>query len=412
MATNIVKEDNLIKVKQHSTVLQYDTLIKTDLMSKTDTDLVVVFKDKDGEYPDGKIVLSNEFVEKYDYDYIRDGEGNVLSCKVTKKFIKNGQSTDFDKISTTSYYDEKGRLIKKEYSDRNGVVFNREQYWYYANGTIERKKVKSTHTITTTEYRPDGKVSLVWTQTIKSGFRQKQYYAVYDSQGNLIYYRDHSKGIEVHIEIDKDHNGNILSETEIFRHIVDKRVFAKTTKIYDPANEYKISKVIKNGYLVEQYWYNLNSEVIKMMIKDEHGEVITTIQRTIDPETNEKTIEKHIYKNAIHSKYIKEVFDEQDNLLTYAEDNSKVTTYTYTEDNKRETAITKQLVDGEFIVIDEINYEYDIDPDTSYGIKTRTEKRYDKNGNVIHKQIHKENTTELRQEYTVENRFYEVPEEP
>ena len=412
MATNIVKEDNLVKVKQHSTVLQYDTLIKTDLMSKTDTDLVVVFKDKDGEYPDGKIVESNEIVIKYDYDYDRDNDGNVLSCKVTKKIIRNGQSTDFEKMGTISYYDKKGRVIKKEITDRRGIVLYKEQFWYYSNNVLQRKKVKSTQTITTTEYRPDGKVSLIWTQTIKSGFQQKQYSATYDCQGNLLHYNDYSKGLDVCIERDVDHNDNVLSETEFFRHLTDKRVFAKTTKVYDPASDYKISEVIKNGFIVERYWYNLNSEIIKMMIKDEHGEVTTTIQRTVDPETNEKTVEKHIYKDAVHSKYIKEVYDDQNNLITFAEDNSKVTTYTYNEDNKRETAITKQLVDGDFIVIDEINYEYDIDPDTGYGIKTRTEKRYDKDGNVIHKQIHKENTAEIRQEYTVENRFYEVPEEP
>ena len=94
--------------------------------------------------------------------------------------------------------------------------------------------------------------------------------------------------------------------------------------------------------------------------------------------------------------------------LLFAEDNSKVTTYTYTEDNKRESAITKQLVDEEFIMIDKITYTYTTG-DLGEEIKTRTEERYDKDGNVTYKQIHTESESDTKKEYTSEQRVYEAP---
>jgi YD repeat-containing protein len=155
--------------------------------------------------------------------------------------------------------------------------------------------------------------------------------------------------------------------------------------------------------------------VIKNVKSEKDNDVITTIiERSNDVETGEKTVEKHIYfvdkYGKQRSKYIKEVYDENNNLLTFAEDNSKVTTYTYNEDGKRETAITKQLIDEEFVVIDSITYTYSTDEETGEEKKTRVEERYDAKGNITHKQTHTESITDTKKEYTVENRVYEVPE--
>lgn len=415
MATNIVKEDNLLRVKRHSTTLVYDESKKEDLLSKTDSDIIVVFKDKDGEYPTGKIVVSDEFVTKYNYKYVTDDIGNVLSCTVTKTTSKNGQSTDLEKTSTTEYYDEKGRIVKKEYYTRDGIMFNREQFWYWETGKLKTKKVKSTHVIQTTEYNQDGNPTLIWSKTIKSKAISRVYSATYNEKGEVIHFIKYGEGYECFIERDRDHNGDILSVTEIFKHLSDKKVFAKTTKVYDPNADFKISRVIKNGFVTEQYWYDLESEVIKMVLKEDDREVMTRIERSVDSETGEKTVEKHIYttdKNGNqHIKYIKEVYDENNNLITFAEDNSKVTTYTYNEDNKRETAITKQLIDDEFVVIDKITYTYSTDEETGKETRTRIEERYDAEGNITHKQTHTESETDIEKEYTVENRVYEIPED-
>ena len=415
MATNIVKEDNLLKVKHHTTTLVYDETRKDDLLSKTDLDLVVVFKDKDGEYPTGKIVVSNEFVTKYNYKYVTDDIGNILSCTITKTVSKNGQSTDIEKTSTTSFYDADGRVVKKEYYTRNGIMYNREQFWYWETGKLKTKKVKSTHVIETTEYNHDGNVVLVWAKTIASKCISKKYSATYNEKGEIVHYVEYGKGYECFVERDLDHDGNLLSITEIFKHLSDRKIFAKTTKVYDPNADYKLSRVIKNGFVVDQYWYDLEGQVIKNVKSEKDNDVITTIiERSTDIETGEKTVEKHIYFvdkcGKQRSKYIKEVYDENNNLLTFAEDNSKVTTYTYNEDNKRETAITKQLIDEEFVVIDSITYTYSTDEETGEEKKTRVEERYDAKGNITHKQTHIESITDTKKEYTVENRVYEVPE--
>lgn len=419
MATNIVKEDNLLEVKHHTTTLVYDETRKDDLLSKTDLDLVVVFKDKDGEYPTGKIVLSNEFVTKYNYKYVTDDIGNVLSCTITKTVSKNGQSTDIEKTSTTSFYDANGRVVKKEYYTRDGIMYNREQFWYWETGKLKTKKVKSTHVIETTEYNHDGNVVLVWAKTIASKCVSRKYSATYNEKGEIVHYVEHAKGYECFVERDLDHDGNLLSITEIFKHLSDRKVFAKTTKVYDPNAGYKLSRVIKNGFVTERYWYDLEGEMIKSVISGKEDDsvlidtVTTIIERSTDVETGEKTVEQHkyfVYKNGKQrSKYIKEVYDENNNLLVFATDNSKVTTYTYNEDGKRETAITKQLIDEEFVVINKITYTYSTDEETGEEKKTRVEERYDAKGNITHKQTHTESITDTKKEYTVEDRVYEVP---
>lgn len=417
MATNIVKEDNLLKVTRSTNTLIFDETRKEDILSKTSSDISVVFKDKDGEYPTGKIVISNEFVINYKYKYVTDDIGNVLSCTITKTISKNGQSTDIEKTNVVMYYDDKGRVIKKEYFTRDGIMYNREQFWYWETGKLKTKKVKSTHVIETTEYNHDGNPVLVWTKTIASKSTGRKYSATYNEKGEIIHYVEYYNDLECSIERDLDHDGNILSVTKIFKHLSDRKIFAKTTKVYEPNADFKLSKIIKNGFVVDQIWYDLEGQIIKHVEKHEDKTITTIIERSTDIETGEKTIEKHYYItddkcNKQHSEYIKEVFDENNNLLIYAEDNSKVTTYTYTEDNKRESAITKQLIDDEFVMINKIMYSYSTDTETGEKTRTRVQERYDVSGNIIHKKTYSESITDIKKEYTVENRYYEIPDEP
>ena len=414
MATNITKEENLVKVHRNTITRRYNENRTEDLLSETKENLVVVFKDKDGEYPSGKIVVSDEIVTRYNYEYFYDELGNVTSCIVTKTVHRNGQSTDISKTSSKTYFDERGRKVKVEYYTYDGIMFNREQYWYWDNNKIKTKTIKSTDVITTYEYNVRGDVTLIWSKTLKSKAVNKKYTASYNIAGEMIHYTSYEKGYECFIENDKDHNGNTLSTTNIYKHINGKRnIFARTTRTYNPDANFKISKVIKNGFIREQYWYDLEGELIKMLIKDNDAEVMTRIERKTDIETGELTVEKHIYIEdkcgKQHSKYIKEVYDSNNNLLLYAEDNSKVTTYTYNVDNKRETAITKQLIGEEFVMIDKITYEYT--ESESGTVVTRTEERYDKDGNTTSKNIRTESLSDIEQEFINETKFYEIPDE-
>ena len=122
MATNIEREDNLLRVYRNTVTHIYDENKKDDLLSTTDATLIVVFKDKEGTYPDGKVVESKETVTKYKYDYSKDTDGNITSCIVTKTISKTGQSTDYEKIVTKTFYDKNGRITRVEHNTRDVVL--------------------------------------------------------------------------------------------------------------------------------------------------------------------------------------------------------------------------------------------------------------------------------------------------
>ena len=408
MATNIEREDNLLRVYRNTVTHIYDENKKDDLLSTTDATLIVVFKDKEGTYPDGKVVESKETVTKYKYDYSKDTDGNITSCVVTKTISKTGQSTDYEKVVTKTFYDKDGRITRVEHNTRDGITYRIEKMWYYPDGTLKEKWVKGTHVIDKFYYSTLGKLILKTAYTIKSKATARLYCASYNEFGEVVHETFPAENYMVSFERDKDHTGHTLSVTKIFKHLDTRKVFAKETEVYDPAANYQLSRVIKNGFVTEVKKYNLKGEVVESVLKENDTQVMTKIERHTDSETGEKTIEKHVYTTDIHgnthTKYIKFVYSADDKLLVYAEDNSKVTTYTYNEDNKRESAITKQLIDGEFIVISKIEYSYSTDPET----RIRTEERYDKDGNVVFKQSYKESKTDVEQESVYEQRNYEI----
>ena len=408
MATNIEREDNLLRVYRNTVTHIYDENKKDDLLSTTDATLIVVFKDKEGTYPDGKVIESKETVTKYKYDYSKDTEGNITSCVVTKTVSKTGQSTDYEKVVTKTFYDKDGHITRVEHNTRDGITYRIEKMWYYPDGTLKEKWVKGTHVIDKFYYNASGKLILKTAYTIKSKATARLYYASYNEFGELVHETFPAENYMVSFERDKDHTGHILSVTKIFKHLDTRKVFAKETEVYDPAANYQLSRVIKNGFVTEVKKYNLKGEVVESVLKEDDAQVMTKIERHTDAETGEKTIEKHVYTTdnhgKTHTKYIKFVYSADDKLLVYAEDNSKVTTYTYNEDNKRESAITKQLIDGEFVVISKIEYSYSTDPET----RIRTEERYDKDGNVVFKQSYKESKTDVEQESVYEQRNYEI----
>ena len=80
---NIIVEDGTIRREINTIVHKFSDSTKKDLISETSIKTIVIFKDKDGTvYPDGKIIKSDEFVTMYDYEYAKDTDGNVLSCRL------------------------------------------------------------------------------------------------------------------------------------------------------------------------------------------------------------------------------------------------------------------------------------------------------------------------------------------
>lgn len=412
MATNIEREDNLVSVSRNTKTKIYDETRKDDLLSESLTTLIVVFKDKDGVYPNGKVIVSKEYVTKYTYDYTKDIDGNITSCIVTKTHSKSGQSIDFEKTQTKTYYNANGRVIRIEHDTRDGVTYRVEKMWYYSDGTLKEKHIKGTHVIDKFYYNTFGGLVLKTSYTIKSKTTTKSFSAIYNELGEVVHESYYDRNYGVTIERDKDHTGNLLSITKIFRHINDRKIFSKETKIYDPNADYKLSRTIKNGFVTEEIKYDLNGEILETITRDKDGQVVTIFERHIDEESGEKTIDRHIYITDKHgkmkTKYIRATYDEDNALLLYSEDNSIVTTYTYDENNRRTFAITKQLIDGDFVIVSTIEYEYTEDIETGKKIRTRKEERYDKNGNTIFKNSYQDSQTDIEKESITEFRKYEI----
>jgi len=411
MATNIEREDNLLQVIRNTNITIRDKEKHDNLLSVTDSHLVVVFKDDRGVYPNGKVSRSSEKVTKYNYEYRKDiDDSTITSCVVTKTTSKTGENLYKTIVETT--YDVNNRPIKIEHKTKDGIVVKKTMLWYKSDGTITKKTVKGTDGLSTFYFDDRGNNVLITFKTLSSKIVNKVYSATYNDSNEKIHETHYTHNEETSIEIDKDHNGNKLSVTTIHRHLNDNKIFAKESIIYDPET-FKVSKVFKKGMLVASNKYDLNGDEVEMLIRESDKEVLTRIYRTIDEETGNKTVEKHIYITDVddeksHTKYIKYVYDKDNKLLLYSEDNSKVSSYTYNSDGKRESAITKQLVNDEFIVISKITYSYSMDEETGKQTITRIEERYDKNGNIVSKNINTNSTTDTEEENIHEIRLYEV----
>ena len=89
---NINIPEGVDKYTKHILIKKYSDSTKKDLISETLLDTTVIFRDNDIIYPDGKIILNDELVTLFDYEYNKDETGNIISCKITKSMKKNGKS--------------------------------------------------------------------------------------------------------------------------------------------------------------------------------------------------------------------------------------------------------------------------------------------------------------------------------
>lgn len=411
MATNIVKEDNLVKVIRNKSVTTRNPERLEDILSKYYFSQTVVFKDFEGVYPEGKVVHSEEGGVNFRYEYKKDGEGNIVYCIVyAEPYDKKGRSKEVG--TTTIVYDRNGHVIEKNHYHDN-IIWLRERYEYYSNGNLARLKIKNTTTITTKEYDVNGRIVYIWDKTISSGAIHKKYLAKYNKDGDPERIVDFDTNKDTHIFYDKNHEGKIIHVTEEIRECFNGRTVGKKVTSYAAETDYQqLSTVFNNGILVEKHTYDMNGELIQMLLREDDREVLTRISKTIDEETGyiveERTNTITKYGDGVPITVVVRFVYDGDKLMTYSEDNSKVTTYTYDEQGRRSTATTKQLIGEDFVVISEITYTYNTDSETGKETATRTEIRFDKDGNKVSQDTRTESISDAETEHTSEFKKYEV----
>lgn len=412
---NINIPEGVDKYTKHILIKKYSDSTKKDLISETLLDTTVIFRDNDIIYPDGKIILNDELVTLFDYEYNKDETGNIISCKITKSMKKNGKSMDIEKIEQTDFYDNLGRLIQSVFKTRDGITYLTKKYEYDCDNNIVSERVKGTDNIITKKYH-HGKVYYIESKTIKSKITNTKYQAFFDDKGNVYKVIDRDKHIEKDYERDLNSDGKTLSKTVRFFDIstTNKKLISYITTTYNPVVDYKIDKVIKNGILTEKHTYDLKGDEISLFILEDGNSIFKRKEKSIDPDTGntiniiKTTITDEKTSSVIKDTTVKTVYDKDNKLLTYAEDNSIVTEYEYNEEGKRKSAITKKLIGEEFVVINKVFYTYETDEESGNTIRTRELTVYDGKGNIISKDIHKEVTSELTDSYEEEKMFFDI----
>lgn len=394
---NITIEDGTIE-RQISTITRvFSDSTKKDVLSDTKIVTDIIFKDKDGNtYPDGKIIVSDEYVKMNDYKYNRDENGNVLNCTITTSAKKNGKSIDIEKTTSIEYYDTSGKLTTKEFYTRDGIQYLSQKYEYSVDGKVSTRVDKGTDTFDTIKYNSNGDVVSIISETIRSKTRFKKYIAFFDSDNRIYKTIDGHKRIETDYERDFDGSGNMLSETKRFFDIstTHKKLISYVVTSYNPAANYKIASIIENGILKEKHEYDTKGEEIEMYKVEEGKELFVRTESSVDEDTGNKTIvtsTKIIEQgtgNILKDSKVKTVYDSDKKLISYSEDNTISSVYEYDAEGRRTSVTTKKLIDGEYVTINQVLYTYTTNETAT--VRTRQLTVYDKDGNTTNKEVHTE----------------------
>ena len=97
---NINIPEGVDKYTKHILIKKYSDSTKKDLISETLLDTTVIFRDNDIIYPDGKIILNDELVTLFDYEYNKDE---------SKLAVIYGMSEDEDEDFNTMQWTTEGQ---------------------------------------------------------------------------------------------------------------------------------------------------------------------------------------------------------------------------------------------------------------------------------------------------------------
>lgn len=327
-------------------------------------------------------VGDEEIVTKFGYDTY----GNVTSITqpnggvVTNTYDKSNQLTSTtDARGFTEYreYDNAGNL--KRLTDRNENIteysydeYNRLTqakdalgmviYTYDSMGRLTGAEALSNDGKTrisqgTVTYDAAGRVKTSANALAKDTDSKNKVTYEYDGMGRVS--KETYEDGQSYTAYEYDNNGNVLTKTYVSK----GETYTYTYK-YDDNN--RATTVCDPTGIKTEYEYTWSGLVKKETIKDEAGNVLSSIEYTYDKNENVESVKDLLGDSEIHYTYdernlVKTVTDERDNVYSYSYDKSgnlievvnpdkSKETYTYDENNNLKTS----KICGKYTV-----YQYD-----------------------------------------------------
>ena len=409
MATT-TPEEKITRYRKTTRIEIKDPDIKNLTSSISTEETQTIYND---EFPEGKT-----YTYKHGFtiskEIIKDNDGTIDRVICTVLPFNTGGIGFWSSLDTkTKVYDRDGKLIKEKVLDPNGVIKFSTQYFYEGDVLIKRVD-KNPYTIVTKKYDMYGNTIDITSKTIKSKVESRKLSAEYTpgDQHRPISIKDYERRITTSVTTRLDENRKVIEESFITRTLYGNKVIEVVNTLFDPNHDYKVSRVVRNGELTEDYRYNDEGEVISVFLKLGEATKTTRLSSEVDPETGNKTYFRTDWitkeDGTQETKQSSRTYDANKNLLAETNDKGEVTTYTYDENNRRLTAVFKVPYNGELVTVGEVQYTYD-DSDESIKTVVRDFTTYDVYGNKLSHRTDTHKISELRDENISEAFDYEVP---
>lgn len=360
--------ENVANVYKHIETTIFDKERNSDILSFELETKRIIFKEGDKIYPTGKVVRENICTITSEYDYTKDENGNILECKVTKHNAHNNKQV-FGSNTIVKTYDENGHVKKVEVFSPDGILVNRQQFWYNENGKLITSKLteNSTNQVITSKYDNNGNLLLQYSKTYPLKALHKMYYVKRDKNGRIIEML-HDNLID-YIKYDLDTDGDVISKETTVKNL-DGKITSKECICYNKNGD--ITLVYENNILTKRCYYDLDGELIKEEKWDTHDYNIKNINKTHDSENNQTIIktetEEYVKDKKTHYITSEKIIDDKNNIISYSKfvvdlvNNkacSHITLYEYDELNRKIHEIHKHTKgDGTVVTDEDIVYEY------------------------------------------------------
>lgn len=365
------------------------------------TKTMTTIKNEDGKIISqitSRILRKNDIIikdEKYgdiiDYVYKYNANNEKKLVISTSRHIDTNNNDD-ESINIT-YYDDLERVIKEEnvlsndydnvINDPDRIILDSTRYKYFGNtDKIYKKLSKDNFLITESEYDINGHLIEEEETTISSGAKCETYYAKYDNNGNVIEEYDGDYYITINIEYDENNNdiksvknvyGGRDSKSECINTITSIKKYDNNGKCYstiykdydshiikkfDEKERYIMEKISCNGHVIDT---NYNYEDF-----NDGSYSLTTISK-----------EYNIFDNNVDTKKSNQIFDKNNNMIQYTDNDGLIINASYNNDNKITHKIISRRKNDTTIISIVIDYEY------SDGINKIKQTHYNKDGEII-----------------------------